>query len=58
MSAYNIFDMASGEELGRYFAHSASDALNAMARTAGYEDFAAACAALPTFRDRLFITEL
>ena len=40
MSVYNIFNMASGEELGRYFARTLADALDAMARTAGFEDYA------------------
>ncbi len=58
MSVFNIFDMAAGEELGRYFAASAADALNAMAKAAGFSDFSEACGAQPTLRDQVLITEL
>ena len=58
MSVFNIFDMQAGEELGRYFTHSAADALNAMARAAGYLDFREACGAQPALRDQVLVTEL
>ncbi len=58
MSTYNIVNMASGEELGRYFARTVIDALNAMARTAGFEDYDQACGMLPAIKDQLFVTEL
>lgn len=58
MSVYNIFNMASGEELGRYFAYSSNEALDAMARTAGYADYDQACGVDPAIKDRLLITEL
>ena len=58
MSVYNIFQMASGEELGRYFAVSAQDALNAMARDAGYADFEAVCGSTPQLREQILITQL
>ena len=58
MSGYNIFNMESGEELGRYFARSRADALDAMARTAGFEDYAQACGTLPAMQDQLMVTEL
>ena len=58
MSVYNIFNMASGEELGRYFAGTLGDALDAMARTAGFEDYEQACGSLPAMQSQLLITEL
>ena len=58
MSVFNIFDMKAGEELGRYFASSATDALNAMARAAGFADFQDACGAQPMLNDSVLITEL
>ena len=58
MSVFNIFDMKAGEELGRYFAPSAAEALNAMAKAAGFADFREACGAQPMLSDRVFITEL
>jgi hypothetical protein len=58
MSVYNIFNLASGEELGRYFAKTLTEALNAMARTAGFEDYESAVKAVPGLADRLLVTEL
>ena len=58
MSVYNIFNMASGEELGRYFAGTLADALDAMARTAGFDDYAQACGSLPAMPSQLMVTEL
>ena len=58
MSVFNIFDMSAGEELGRYFAMTAEDALNAMARAAGFADFGAACDARPALETQVFVTEL
>jgi len=58
MSVFNIFNMASGEELGRYFARTSDDALNAMARVAGFESYEQACGMIPMIRDQLFITDL
>ena len=58
MSVFNIFHMSAGEQLGRYFATTAQDALNAMARAAGFADFDAACDARPALQSQVFITEL
>ena len=58
MGTYNIFNMASGEELARYFARTLADALDAMARTAGFADYAQACGSLPAMPGQLMITEL
>ena len=58
MSTYNIVNMASGEELGRYFARTVGDALNAMAQMAGFETYEEACGACPAIREQLFVTEL
>jgi hypothetical protein len=58
MSVYNIFDMASGEEVGRFFARTAGEALNAMAKTAGFETYEEALCSLPAMADNLLVTEL
>ena len=47
MSEFNIFNMASGEELGRFFARTLEEAMNAMARTAGFTDYQDARASFP-----------
>ena len=58
MSVYNIFNMAAGEELGRYFAADPGEALNAMAREAGFKDYEQARGQAPDFCNQVFITEL
>ena len=58
MTAFNIVNMTSGEELGRYFADTASEALDALARYAGFTDYAQACERLPTIHSELAVTEL
>jgi hypothetical protein len=54
----SVFNMASGEELGRYFAVTSMDALNAMARVSGFQDYEQACQTVPTIKDQLLVTEL
>ena len=58
MSGFNIFNMASGEELGHFFAHSPEEAMNAMARTAGFADYQDARRQCPAMHDQLMVTEL
>lgn len=58
MTAFNIVNMASGDELGRYYARSAAEALDALARYAGFASFAEACHAKPEITEELAITEL
>lgn len=58
MTAFHIENSASGDELGRYYAESAADALDAMARNAGYADFARACEATPAIKREVFVLEL
>ena len=58
MSEFNIFNMASGEELGHFFARTLDEALNAMARTAGFPDYQEARRQLPAMHDQLMVTEL
>lgn len=58
MTAFHIENARSGDELGRYYAESAADALNAMARNAGYEDFARACETTPEIKRDVVIYEL
>lgn len=58
MHAFNIVNMASGDELGRYYADTAAEALDALARYAGFENFAKACEAKPWLSDELAVDEL
>ena len=58
MSVYNIFNMASGEELGRFFATNLDDALDAMAKTVGFESYAQARGSCPALEQQLMVTEL
>lgn len=58
MTAFHIENSRSGEELGRYYAENAADALNAMARNAGYENFARACELAPEIKREVFCMEL
>ena len=58
MSQFDIFNTASGEELGRYFAGSVEEAVDVMARVAGYANFAEACRSAPRMAEDLFVTEL
>lgn len=43
MNAYTISNKTSGIDLGTYQGATPADALDAMARDAGYADYAAAC---------------
>lgn len=58
MTAFHIENCRSGEELGRYYAENAADALNAMARNAGYESFARACELTPAIKREVYAVEL
>ena len=58
MTAFHIENVRSGEEIGRYYAETAGDALNAMARNAGFEDFARACEISPEIKREVVIFEL
>jgi hypothetical protein len=44
MTPYRITSRTSGPDLGIYYARSEADALDVLARDAGYQDFATACA--------------
>ena len=48
MTIFRIENTTSGVILGDYEAATASDALDAMARDAGYADYADCCASVPT----------
>ena len=48
----------SGVILGQYEAASASEALEAMARDAGYSDYAAACDAAPPMEGEIVVTQI
>jgi hypothetical protein len=58
MTAYQITNRISGEILGVYRGISEDDALDAMARDAGYADYAACCAAAPAEEGEIQITEM
>lgn len=58
MNSFSIDNIASGDELGRYFADTATQALDAMARVAGFPDFEAACERLPVLRREIVVTAL
>lgn len=58
MTTYRIFNSASGVDLGTYEAATAAEALDAMARDAGYADYAACCEAVPAGKDDLKVVEV
>jgi hypothetical protein len=47
MNRYRITNTISGADLGEYAGDSEADALNAMARQAGYQDWADCCSVAP-----------
>ena len=58
MTAFQIVNTVSGDELGRYYADKPADALDALARYAGYPDVAAARAAMPSMEREVMLVEL
>lgn len=56
MSKYSIENTISGVVLGEYEANSEAEALDAMARDAGYTDYAAACKVAPTVEGEIKVT--
>ncbi len=58
MKSFSIDNIVSGDELGRYFAETAAQALDIMARIAGFRDFEAACDGLPVLRREIVVTPL
>jgi hypothetical protein len=56
MATYKIENSHSGVVLGEFEANSASDALDAMARTAGYADYAACCEVAPAAEGEIIVT--
>lgn len=57
MTTYTIENTASGVVLGTYEAESAETALDAMARDAGYADYAACCAEAPAADREIVVSE-
>jgi hypothetical protein len=55
---FEIINTIGGVNLGIYEANSVADALDAMARDAGYADYAAACDVAPVSEGELEITEI
>lgn len=56
MAVYRIADNISGTILGDYEGDTPDDALDAMARDAGYADYAAACEAAPAKEGEISVT--
>ena len=58
MALYEIFNIISGTSLGEYIAENPSDALDAMARDAGYKNYADACDVAPVLADEITVTKI
>ena len=58
MKKYAIHNAISGHYFGEYDAESHDDALDAMSREAGYENYAAACEVAPAENNEVEVTEL
>ncbi len=56
MTIYTITNIVSGTNLGTYVADSEADALNAMARDAGYADYRTACEVAPTLNGEVEVS--
>ena len=58
MSKFQIENTLSGIVFGEYEGETSAEALDAFARDAGYENFAAACEAAPVEEGEILVTEV
>lgn len=58
MKAYHIYNTISGTDLGVFWGYNEDDALNAMARKAGYPDHKTACEVAPVKDNELLVKEV
>lgn len=56
MALYRIENARSGVVLGEYDGDTAEEALNAMARDAGYADYAKSCEVVPVADGEILVT--
>lgn len=58
MAIFNITSAASGADLGNYSGETKADALDAMARDAGYSSYAECCEVTGAERGDIIVTEV
>lgn len=58
MKKFNICNQHSGVDMGTFDGETESDALDAMARDAGYSDYAEACKVAPAAEGEIIVTKI